>query len=314
MPSLKEKTVISNVEQYLAELRKELAGSDRATIQDALADAEEYLRNALGNAPTLNGTDTLAAVIGKYGTPAEIAAAYQQIESRTQPAFASRMDIEPQVLSEEKEPAVIDIRPWYVRFFGVFAEPRAWASLLYLLFALVTGIIYFTWAVTGISVSAGLLVLIIGLPIAGLFLLSVKGIALVEGRLVEALLGVRMPRRQRFSEKKPGLWNSFKRLISDERVWFSMIYMVLQLPLGVIYFSVLVALIATAFGLVVWPILSVAMSLPVIVTPSHAYVATGWLVPVTAIAGVLLVTATMHLAKAAGKMHGLLARALLVRP
>ena len=42
--------MINSIEQYLAELKKELAGSDRATIQDALSDAEEYLRTALNSA------------------------------------------------------------------------------------------------------------------------------------------------------------------------------------------------------------------------------------------------------------------------
>ena len=42
--------MINSVEQYLAELKQELAGSDRATTQDALSDAEEYLRTALSSA------------------------------------------------------------------------------------------------------------------------------------------------------------------------------------------------------------------------------------------------------------------------
>ena len=70
-----------------------------------------------------------------------------------------------------------------------------------MLVSLVTGIMYFTWAVTGLSLSVGLLVLIISLPFIGLFFLSVRGIALVEGRIVEALLGVRMPRRPIFVER-----------------------------------------------------------------------------------------------------------------
>jgi uncharacterized membrane protein len=42
--------MINSIEEYLKELRKEMAGSDRATVQDALSDAEEYLRTALDNA------------------------------------------------------------------------------------------------------------------------------------------------------------------------------------------------------------------------------------------------------------------------
>jgi len=304
--------MINSVEEYLAELKRELTGSDRATIQDALSDAEEYLRTAISNAPSgTNPAEALTVAIGKYGTPSEVAAAYRQIESHTPPALGPRAPAE--IPTHPTAPtAAKDTRPWLLRFFGVFAEPRAWGSFLYLLLAMITGIIYFTWVVTGISVSGGLLILIVGLPIAALFLLSVKGIALAEGRLVEALLGVRMPRRPRFSGKT-GVWQGFKNLVTDRHTWFSMVYMLLQMPLGVAYFSVFVTLVSVALGLIVWPIVAIATGLPFFVTTAHEYYATGLLIPVGIIAGGLLLTVTMHLAKLAGRGHGALAKAMLVR-
>lgn len=308
--------MINNVEQYLAELKKELSGSDRAAIQDALSDAEEYLRTALMSVPSSAGiveAQTLASVIEKYGTPAEVAAAYKEVESRIPPALAAQQYIEPQTVPVPRQAVIKDKRPFYARFFGVFAEPRAWGSLFYLLFALVTGIIYFTWVVTGLSVSFSLLVLVIGLPIAGLFLLSVKGISLMEGRLVEALLGVRMPRRPRFSGKT-GIWQRFKNLIADKHVWFSLVYMLLQMPLGTIYFTVFITLIAVSLGFIFWPIAAMALGVPVFITSFQEYYATGWLIPISIIAGALLLIVTMHLAKVIGKAHGTLAKSLLVRP
>jgi len=41
--------MIKSVEDYLDVLKTELNGSDAATIQDALADAEEHLRAALAS-------------------------------------------------------------------------------------------------------------------------------------------------------------------------------------------------------------------------------------------------------------------------
>ena len=41
--------MIKSIEQYLDLLKAELSGSDVATVQDALADAEEHLRAALAN-------------------------------------------------------------------------------------------------------------------------------------------------------------------------------------------------------------------------------------------------------------------------
>jgi hypothetical protein len=306
--------MINKVEQYLAELKKELSGSDRATIQDALSDAEEYLRTAMSNIPS-NSTEAeeLALVIKKYGTPAEVAAAYKQFESRTSPAFAIRPNIETKDVPSTA-PAVNNKRPFYARFFGVFAEPGAWGALLYLVLAMITGIFYFTWVITGISLSCGLIILVIGLPIAGLFLLSVRGIALVEGRLVEALLGVRMPRKPRYTEKNMGIWQRFKNMMRDKHTWFSMIYMLLQLPFGIFYFTVMITLITIGLSFILWPIVSLITGQPAFVFSSQEYYATGWLIPIGVIAGGLLLTATMHLAKAMGKGHGFLAKALLVRP
>ena len=164
----------NSIESYLSELKKELSGADRATVQDALSDAEEYLRTALDSARDTDGiseTDAIPGIIERYGTPDEVAAAYRENETRNSRAYVPVAVKETEV-PEPVAPAPPDTRSFLAKFFGVFTEQRAWGALLYLVFALGTGIIYFTWAVTGFSTSAGLLILIIGIPIAMLFLLS----------------------------------------------------------------------------------------------------------------------------------------------
>ncbi|MCP4605692.1 MAG: hypothetical protein GY847_35095 [Proteobacteria bacterium] len=292
-----------NIETYLNQLRKELAGSDRATIQDALSDAEEHLRMALESAlETQSGVsevEVLPAIVEEYGSPKEVAVAYRDIEDRLPPALAQ---------SEH-----MDRRPFLTRFFGVFAEPRAWGALLYVLFSLVTGTIYFTWAVGGLSFSLGVMILIIGVPVTVIFLLSVQGIALVEGRLVEALLGVRMPRRPIFFQKNLDWWERLKALILGKQTWLTIFYMILQLPLGVIYFTVFVTLIAVALSGIATPVLGPVFNIPIYIDfgRTHYYVPDS-LTPLLAIAGALLMTVTMHLAKLAGRLHGSLAKAMLV--
>ena len=318
MPSLQEGMMIKSVEQYLSELKKELSGSDPATIQDALSDAEEYLRTALdstaGADDGVSEADTLASIIEKYGLPAEVAVAYKDIESLTPPAFSrpvyrAKEQITPVEPVEEKVP---DTRPLYVRFFAVMAEPRAWGALLYMLLALGTGIVYYTWTVTGISLSVACSILVIGLPLAALFLLSVRGISLVEGRVIEALLGVRMPRRQVYSRKNIGWWERFKGMIADKYTWLSVIYMMLQLPLGVIYFTVFITLIALALSGFAIPIIQLGFDIPFHFDNNTYFLAT-WFMPVVVIAGALLLILTMHLAKLVGQIHGRMAKAMLVR-
>ena len=293
----------NNIDGYLQNLKAEMKDCDRATVQDALSDAEEYLRNALDNLktnkPAVPEATAFSSVVEEYGTPAEIADAYRKIEARTSPSLVARTTKKNQ--------------SFFGRFFGVVIEPRAWGALLYLLFTLATGIIYFTWAVTGISLSLSLLILIIGIPIAGLFILSTRGLALLEGRMVAALLGIRMPHRPLFSPKDKGIWAKFKSLLTDKYTWFSMVYMLLQLPLGITYFTVFITLISMSLALVAAPIWSWALNLPMVTNNGTQYILNGWVTPFLTVAGVILFFATLHLAKVIGSLHGKLAKAMLVR-
>ena len=293
----------NSIDGYLRQLKEELKNCDRATVQDALSDAEEYLRNALENLkeskPGITEESVFSSVVEEYGTPTEIADAYRKIEARTSPSLTAR--------TRQSNASFLS------RFFGVVIDPRAWGALLYLLFALATGIIYFTWTVTGISLSLGLLVLIIGIPIAGIFILSTRGLALLEGRMVEALLGIRMPHRPLFSKNDKGIWAKFKALIIDRYTWFSMVYMLLQMPLGIVYFTVFITLIASSLYLIASPILELVFNLPLFTNWNTLYYFQGWVLPFAVIAGVLLFFLTLHLAKVIGNAHGKLAKAMLVR-
>jgi uncharacterized membrane protein len=303
--------MIQSIEQYLSLLKKELSGCDRATIQDALSDTEEHLSMALNNTMSegnIPESDALAQVIEEYGMPEEVAKAYREIERRMAPALSQASYTDEPRTTEGK-----DQRPFLKRFFGIFADSRAWGAILYLLFSLVTGIIYFTWAVTGISLSAGLMVLIIGLPFAGLFILSVRGIGLVEGLIVEALLGIRMPRRPLFHQTGMGWWQRFKQLVSDKHTWLSLIYMILQLPMGIVSFTVIVILIVVSLYGIALPILQIGFDMPVSYINGVSYYLVGWMLPMTVIAGILLATLTMHLARRLGSWHGALAKVLLVK-
>jgi peptidoglycan/LPS O-acetylase OafA/YrhL len=130
---------------------------------------------------------------------------------------------------------------------------------------------------------------------------------------VEALLGVRMPRRPLFSRKDIGWWQKFKNLIASRHTWTALAYMILKLPLGIIYFTVLVTLIGTSAWFIISPIWQLVIGLPLVTVYPYEYYIAAWAMPLAVIGGILLLTATMHLAKVTGKGHGYLAKALLVR-
>lgn len=286
---------------YLDDFRKHLMGSDRALVQDALADAEDHLTAGLENLreerPEMTEEEALREVVASYGAPAELAEQYRKIEAFTVPV------LKPQRRRNEK--SVLR------RFVGVVTEPSAWAAFLYMMISLVTGIFYFAWTTNGLSLSLGLLVLIIGVPVAWLFFLSFRGLALVEGRIVEALLGVRMPRRAVFIRKGEGWWGSIRGVFTTRSTWSSALYMILMLPLGTLYFSLFITLTAVALSFVASPVIELVFHEPVIDFPANWWIPV-WLYPAVMALGAVIFMGMLHLARLVGTLHGRMARAMLV--
>mgnify|MGYP006376145843 CR=1 FL=1 len=81
--------MIKSIDEYLEQLKIEMQASDAATVQDALADAEGHLRDALASLrekqPEWSEAAALNSVIEQYGSPSETASAYAEVERRTVP-------------------------------------------------------------------------------------------------------------------------------------------------------------------------------------------------------------------------------------
>jgi hypothetical protein len=58
-----------SISQYLKALRAELGGEDSALIQDALYDAEEYLRAEVAAHADKSESDVLELIASTYGAP-----------------------------------------------------------------------------------------------------------------------------------------------------------------------------------------------------------------------------------------------------
>lgn len=285
------------IEAYVAELKAAFSGADPALVQDAVYDAEEYLRSAA--AENGGSAEAVAGAIDAYGTPVEIASAYRETERTVTEAL--------------RRPAPVPSSNAFARFFGIIADPSAWGALAYMLLSLATGVLYFTVVVTGMSLSAGLMILIIGLPVALLFIGAVRAISLAEGRIVEGLLGQRMPRRPRYVVIADGtFWGRLKGWLSDYRTWTTMLYMLLMLPLGIAYFTVVVTALALSLATFAVPILQWAAHTPIIRIGEWGYLIEPWGAPFFFAAGILGFFATMWLAKGVGYLHGMFAKVMLV--
>jgi len=303
-----------SIDDYLKQLRGALAGEDPALIQDALYDAEEYLRAEVAAHPGKSEADVLELIASTYGAPEEVAAAYKDTEAKVKAALKT------------PAPAATTGRtsPWR-RFFGVFLDFRAYTSLFYMLLTLATGIVYFTVVVTGLSMSLGFAILIIGIPFFLAFIGITRVIALGEGRLLEAVTGERMPRRPMHPGPPAGWLARIADMLKDVRTWTTLLYLLLMLPLGIIYFTVAITGMAVGLSFTAMPFLVLAkwLGFAADVTVFSDDVRLGNFVladhsmltaVILGILGVLVVTLVMHLARAVARGHVQLAKALLVTP
>lgn len=289
------------INEYLDQLRNALRGADPALVQDALYDAEEHLRAELAEQPGRDEAAMLEHVVGSYGAPDEVADIYRDQEIRIQRAI--------------RPPPPPQHHSVLGRFFGVAADPHTYGALFYLLLALVTGIFYFTWAVTGLSLSAGLSFLVIGIPFFLLFLGSVRGLSLLEGRIVETMLGVRMPRRPPYpAQQGLPLMKRISAMLIDGRTWTTLVYMWLMLPLGIIYFTIAVTMLGVSLAFIGAPFVK-AFGLDVINMDVNGFSYHGpdWAGTIAlCLLGIVLLFATLHLVRGIGRLHGQIAKHLLV--
>jgi uncharacterized membrane protein len=295
-----------SIDQYLRQLREQLAGADAALIQDALYDSEEYLRAEVAAHPEKSESDVLELIASTYGAPDEVAGAYLDTEVKVKAAMAT-----PRKVPKSKLGA----------FFGVFLDPHAYTSLFFMLLCLATGIIYFVFAVAGLAMSAGFAALIIGVPFFLLFVAIGRVVSLAEGRLIEAMTGVRMPRRPIYQGNASGFWARIGEMLRDLRTWTTIAYFILMLPIGILYFVIAVVGLSVSLAFIALPI-TVLLSeagwfgmhgVEVFSNAQPAWLLdNGLAVPVLGLAGVLLFTSLMHLARGVGRLHALFAKSMLV--
>ena len=287
-----------SIEDYLNQLRAALAGEDPALIQDALYDAEEYLRAELAANAGRPQSEVIADIVRSYGAPEEVAEVYRQQEATVKKALQT--------------PPPIPRESALGRFFGVLSDPRAYAALFYMLLSLATGIVYFTWSVTGWSLSLGLMILIIGIPFLLLFLGATRLLSLLEGRIVEVMLGVRMPRRPVYQAQDNGLLSRIGDMLSDLRTWATFVYMLAMLPLGIAYFTIAVTGLSTTLSLLFAPIWSLFDGGHIWWDGDIVQVHWWW-TPLLSVLGFIGIVLLLHLARGIGYLHGQLAKVLLVR-
>ena len=104
-------------------------------------------------------------------------------------------------------------------------------------------------------------------------------------------------------------------MFTDGRTWLTMLYFVLMLPLGIVYFTVAITLLAVSLTFIWAPVASLFAldgSMAVYID-SEMLTLPFWATPALAVLGVVILFCTMHLARLVGHLHGQMAKHLLVR-
>src|SRR3546814_13093233 len=91
--------------------------------------------------------------------------------------------------------------------------------------------------------------LIIGIPFVILFLGSIRMLSLLEGRIVEVMLGERMPRRPLHRDRGTPLMARIKDMFLDPRTWSTVLYFIAILPLALLSLTLAERYVSVALSL-----------------------------------------------------------------
>ncbi|MGC9498293.1 sensor histidine kinase [Streptomyces sp. WG7] len=125
-------------------------------------------------------------------------------------------------------------------------EARSWREFGYVLLSLPIGILLFTYAVTMMSLGAGLLVTFLGVPVLAAALAGCRALGAMERARARALLGLEVSDPEPLRMKKQGAMGWMGAVLKSGTSWRSVLYAILQFPWSV--FSFVVAVNVWAFG------------------------------------------------------------------
>jgi hypothetical protein len=139
------------------------------------------------------------------------------------------------------------------RFYSPLVQRRTWRETLALLLALPLGAVWFTLAVSGLSLAAGLLVTVVGLPLLAGVVLFGRAIGTVERAQARRLLGADMPSFAGLADDG-SWWIRTRRAMRDRAGWKGLLYAVASLPTGIVWFTITTVMWTVALAAATFPV------------------------------------------------------------
>ncbi|GGW32227.1 sensor histidine kinase [Streptomyces griseoloalbus] len=133
-------------------------------------------------------------------------------------------------------------------------EGRTWRELGYVLLSLPISILLFVYAVTMVSLGAGLLVTFLGVPVLAAALVGCRGFGAVERARARGLLRLEVAEPEPLRMKRQGFMAWTGAVLKSGASWRALLYAVLQLPWAVLSFVVTVNVWLLGWSLLTYPL------------------------------------------------------------
>ncbi|MDX2675833.1 sensor histidine kinase [Streptomyces sp. NY05-11A] len=196
---------------------------------------------------------------------------------------------------------------------------RHWRELLYVLLGLPIGIVLFTFAVTMLSLGAGLLVTFLGVPVLAAGLASCRGFGAVERARARGLLGLEVDAPEPLRPRGSGPMAWMGAVLKSGTSWRNVLYAVVQFPWAVFSFGVTVTMWSFGWSMLtyplwfwVFPVYGGQGGLQLYGDEQHSvYLDNPFEIAVTALVGLLITLATPWIVRALTTVNRLLVHGLL---
>ncbi|MFE1250533.1 sensor histidine kinase [Streptomyces sp. NPDC058741] len=198
-------------------------------------------------------------------------------------------------------------------------EGRTWRELGHVLLSLPISILLFTYAVTMVSLGAGLLVTFLGIPVLAGALAGCRGVGVLERARARALLDLDVAEPEPLRMRKQGAMAWMVAVLKSGSSWRALLYAVLHLPWAVFSFVVAVTLWTLGWGLLTYPLWFWVLpmyagqdGIQLYGDETHRiYLDNAFEVAVTALVGLLFTIATPWIVRALTMVDRLLVHGLL---
>ncbi|MEU5808109.1 sensor domain-containing protein [Streptomyces sp. NPDC047718] len=131
---------------------------------------------------------------------------------------------------------------------------RTWREFGYLMLSLPLATAYFSLAITGLALGAGLLVTFLGVPVFAGVLLMCRGFGRIERARARGLLGVRVAAPGPVRGRRGGALGAMGALLGSGSAWRHALYAVVWFPWAVFAFCAALVLWSCAWSFLLYPL------------------------------------------------------------